>query len=158
MTVLENIDQMKRMAEILIKHSFPTVSAVDEDIISPLKQRVLVVDGYEITVYYSICKYRKDLILKTVQIYSRNMTYLPFRLLCKIAKLFFGETFPSFSYVDDYRFPDSAEARKVYVWSIYCDEDKIISFEENPIFSNLKLSQFENFCYYSVNGNHLKFF
>ncbi len=158
MDVLENVEQMKRMTELLIKHSFPSVSPVDEEIISPLKQRILVVDGYEITLYYSICKYRKDLILKTVQIYSRNTTYLPFRLLCKIGKLFFGEEIPSFSCVYDYRFPDSAEARKVYVWSIYCDENGVMPFEENPIFPNLKLSQFENFCYYSVNGNVLKFF
>jgi len=151
MTVLDHVKQMKGMAEILTEYSFPSVSPVDEEAISLLKQRIVTIDGYEITLYYSKCNYKNDIVLKTVQVYSRTMTYLPFRLLCKIAKIFFGSEEPGYIDMSDSKLYGTPDSRQVYIWTVYYDKNGIIPFEKNPIFSDLFRCEFEGFVYYKVN-------
>src|SRR3954469_8090995 len=116
MTASDHINQMKGMADILVDYSFPTVSPIDEEAISILKQRIFIIDGYEVTIYYSKSEYKNEVSLKTVQVYSRTMTYLPFRLLCKIAKMFFGNEEPGYMDVSDSRVYGTPESRQVYIW------------------------------------------
>ena len=142
---------MKEMAEILVDYSFPSVPPMDEEAISVLKQRIITLDGYEVTVYYSKSTYKGDTVLKTVQVYSRTMSYLPFRLLCKIAKMFFGSEEPGYLDVSDSRLYGTPESRQVYIWTLYYDKNGIIPFEKNPIFSDLSRCEFEGFVYYKVN-------
>ncbi len=138
------------MGDLLVEKSFPISSPIDEEAISILKQRIITVDGYEITLYFNKCKYKNNIILNTVQIYSRNTSYLPFRLLCRIAKLFFGNEEPGFINLADPKNYGSPEARQVYIWTVYYDKNGIVSFKENSIFSELIRCEFEGFVYYKV--------
>lgn len=131
-SVVEHVKQMKGMAELLAKKSFPTVSPMDEEEISVLKQRIITLDGYEVTIYCSKSSHN-GITLDTVQIYSRNMSYLPFRIVCKVAKMFFSIE-PGFMDISDSRLLGTPEYRQIYIWTTYSNQDGIIPFEKNPLF------------------------
>ncbi len=141
---------MSSMADILVDRSFPMVPPEDEEDISLLKQRIITVDGYEVTLYHNKCRYNDNVVLKTVQIYSRTMTYLPFRLLCKIAKMFFGDEEPGFIDVSEPRLYGTTESRQIYIWTVYENEKGIIPFGKPSEFFEFSRCEFEGFSYYKM--------
>ena len=107
--IQNSIDSMKAIADQLIPYSFPVVSFEEEQKVLCLKNRVIQVDGYEISVCFSRADYERH-ILETIQIQSPHVPFIPFNIVCKVGQLFMGQKY--LSYVDFFR-----NNRKVYCWA-----------------------------------------
>jgi hypothetical protein len=106
----DEIDQMKAMSEMLIPYTFPAVDFKIEQEILLLKQRTLVVDGYEMLVIFSKAKY-EEYFLESVQLYGTFAPFLPFTMVCKLGRAFLGSY--NLSYIEFFK-----GVRKVYCWTI----------------------------------------
>lgn len=115
----EMIKETKALGEILMQYSQPKVSRADEDVIQCLKTREITVDGYSILISYSKNDWPGHY-MEVLQITGKYTPFLPFSLICKIGKKFFGETHLSF--VDFMK-----EDRKTYCWTVASDKN------HNPI-------------------------
>ena len=129
------INEMRALADHLVPYSFPIVDYSEEQDILVLKQRTIVVDGYEIIVCLSKSKYEQEkYYLTTLQIQSNEFPFLPFYLVCKLGNIFFGEE--HIAYVDFLK-----GFSKVYCWVVQDDFfDKRIS-QKNVN----KITNFEDF-------------
>lgn len=107
-------DDMYNMAEMLIRHTWPIGKFEDEKDVLCLKQKIVDVDGYEIILCFSRADYG-DFYVDSLQIQSCRTPFLPFRIVCKMAKLFFGENMVS--YVEFFK-----SNKKVYCWVIKHDD------------------------------------
>lgn len=142
----ETVEQMKRMADMLVPHSFPKVESYDtEQQILCLKTRVVIVDGYEIVLCFSRADYDKY-ILETLQIQSQQAPFLPFNVVCKIGQMFFGTK--HLSYIDFFRFN-----RKVYCWAVKSVEGRLLSPAKQATPAN-----FEGFEFYMLNPGSVDLF
>jgi hypothetical protein len=140
---LETIGRMKRLGEILTPYSFPIKSAIDEEEITVLKQREMMLDGYRLVVYFSAARYGTYK-LETVQLFARCATFLPFYVVCKVAGLFLGCDHLNLVELIHHKNGVDETSRKVYVWSVYRDETgQAIS---NPYMSG-KVRNFEGLSY-----------
>lgn len=101
---------MKGMAELLVPHTFPVVDFKAEQDIILLKQRSIVVDGYEIVVCFSRADYG-DYFLESLQLQSAFAPFLPFNIVCKLGRAFLGSE--NLSYIEFFR-----NNRKVYCWTL----------------------------------------
>jgi hypothetical protein len=119
-TELQNtIDSMKSMAEHLLPYTFPNVPFEEEQQVLCLKQRSILVDGYELSVCFSKADYKKH-ILETLQIQSSHVPFIPFNVICKVGQLFMGQK--ELAYIDFFRFN-----RKVYCWATKNSGDRRLS-------------------------------
>jgi hypothetical protein len=107
-TLDNQVESMKKMAVILCPYSHPKVKN-DEDI-SYLKQREIVIDGYTVVISYSRSDY-EGMYLDIVSFTGRHMPFLPMPLICKIGKRFLGDKELTFS-----EFLKSG--RKFYSWMV----------------------------------------
>lgn len=107
----ETIEQMRAMGEQLIPHNGPA-SEMDLHV---MKTRDVTVEGYELVLYYTKTKYENHF-TEILQIYGKNAPFLPFFLVCKMAKKFLGPA--ELSLVELFR-----GNRKVYCWTVNVDED-----------------------------------
>lgn len=98
------------MAEILVPHTFPLVDYEEEQDVLILKQRQITVDGYEVIVMLSRADYKKYHMV-SFQVQSATSPFLPFNLVCKLAKSFLGPKY--LSYVEFLR-----AGKKVYCWTL----------------------------------------
>ena len=130
--IKENVLQMKKMARRLVPYTFPKTSFEDEQQVAVLKQRNLVVDGYEMMVCYSEALYPKYY-LKSLQIQSIYAPFLPFVLVCKMGRHFLGPN--NLSYIEFLR-----NNRKVYCWTIKTRNGKLL-----PPDKETKLGNYEGF-------------
>ena len=144
MTLDEHVNQLKKVCNQLIPYSIPKGTIEDELDLLPLKSGVIVVDGYDISVNLSISDYEKYS-TETIQIQGLFTPFLPFFLVCKIAKAFLGEE--NLSYAEFIR-----NNRRIYSWIVRKRGNKIlkpagkVSWDEydgfkyaitNPGFANL---------------------
>ena len=81
-----------------------------------LKQRSIAVDGYETMLCYSDAQH-KEYLLSSLQIQSSHGPFLPFTVICKIGKEFFG--MKKLSYIEFFR-----NNKKVYCWTIKSRDGK----------------------------------
>jgi len=144
-TLQDTVREMKRMGELLIPYTIPKVSLEDENRIKILKQRNITVDGYDIIVSYSKSEY-KDHLLEIVQIQSEFVPFLPFNVVCKIAKAFLGSD--CLSFIDFVKID-----RKLYCWILQRSKngDCILSADS-------KSRSFDGFEFYSMNPNAVNFY
>jgi hypothetical protein len=151
----EHVEQSTAIARHLVNYSFPVVSPQDEEEISCLKQREITVDGYEIVVYFSISNYL-DVQLRTLQLFGKYFTFLPFSLVCKIASKFLGDK--ELSFVEVMHFNQgmvNEYSRRLYVWTVYFKDEEPIC---NPFVTEFKPCTYEGFRYSHLDRNQIKFF
>lgn len=103
------VAEMRAVGEVLVKHSFPLMPGDAEEDISILKTREMLIDGYEVTIYYSKSEYPSH-ILETFQIFGQRVPFLPFHMVTKIARKFLGES--HLSLVEVY-----VNNKKLYIWT-----------------------------------------
>lgn len=103
------------MGEHLISYTFPQATLEAEKDIKVLKQRTIVVDGYDIVVCYSKSEY-DDNFLETLQIQAEHYPFLPFSVVCKIGVKFLGDDCLSLIEV-------VKSGRKLYCWTIAVDKE-----------------------------------
>jgi hypothetical protein len=142
-----HVREMRALAEHLVPYNFPKAPADWEDDINILKAREVTIDGYSVVVHFSKADYG-DHYLETLQILAKNAPFLPFVLLCKLAKAFLGDK--ELSLVEVIR-----DNRKVYCWTLTVDKDG------NPIPSPFQQEsepcQYEGFRYSYMQPDQVKF-
>lgn len=144
----EHVMEMKNLGEVLISHSHPQVPIHDDQIINVLKMRDIYVDGYYLVTHYNKCDYNTHY-LQTLQIFSKNTPFLPFNLVCKIAKRFLGEEFLSLVEV-------FANGKRVYCWTLISDRkgNPIL----NPECENGEGCNYRGFEYVQMNPKYVNFY
>lgn len=89
-TIEQHVSEMKETANFLAEYSWPKTSMIDERHIICLKQREVIIDGYDVVLHFSVNNYDMHT-MHTFQIYSRYSSFLPFSLTCKVAEKFLGK-------------------------------------------------------------------
>jgi hypothetical protein len=107
------IEGMKRMAIMLVPHSYPN-KPEDSDI-NFFKQREIVVDGYTLVVSFNRCDYQ-GVYLDVLSFTGKYMPYLPMPLLCKVGEAFLGNKELTFNEV-------LRSGRKFYSWMVLYKAD-----------------------------------
>jgi hypothetical protein len=105
---------MRNLGDLLAEFDFPQVQGGAEDDISPLKARDIVVDGYEVAIYYSKSILSDDRAVECLQCLGQRSPFLPFHVVVKIAKEFLGDKYLGF--VDVF-----INNKKVYCWIVHTD-------------------------------------
>lgn len=147
-TLNQHIEEMKRMGDHLIPYTFPQASLETEKDIKVLKQRNIVVDGYDVVVCYSKSEY-DDNFLETLQIQAEHYPFLPFNVVCKLGVKFLGDDCLSLIEV-------VKSGRKLYCWTIAIDKADglcIIPDEEASV-----PCTFEGLDFSSVNPDSVNFY
>lgn len=157
LTLDDHVRQMKQMGTLLLPQSFPLGKPEDEDVISCLKQREIVVDGYDLVLYFNRCRYL-DVDLETLQMFGKYFSFLPFRLACKVAYKFLGDKELSFIEVTHYKTPNVMDeyARKIYVWAVYYNNQN--QPIPSPFAKKSSLCNYEGFSYLQVDKEQVAFF
>ncbi len=106
----QHVSELRAVSETLVEHSFPRVSADEDSEVDLLRNRQILVDGYDVHVTFGISDYDRYRV-ESVQIRGVHTPFLPFSLVCKIARYFLGDQ--SLSYIDVVQ-----DNRKVYCWSV----------------------------------------
>ncbi len=106
----ETVAQMKRMGDILMPYTYPLRPKSEAEDIAFLKLHEIMLDGYHLFVQYNKSDYGEYL-LESVEILAKNTPFLPFVLVCKVAKAFLGDQ--HLAYVDFWH-----ENRRHYCWTL----------------------------------------
>jgi len=112
----EIVESMRSVGETLIPYNYPksvTPSLGQEDELLFFKKKSVVVDGYNIDLYYQKSDF-DEYFAETLQIYAQYCPFIPFNIAVKLAKKFLGGH--NLSLVEIYK-----EGRKIYVWTVYVD-------------------------------------
>lgn len=119
MRLIQEVKEMRKMAETLLPHTYPNVPFKEEYEVLPLKCRNLLVDGYDIVVNFSISDYNKYFV-ESLQIQSAYSFFLPFTLVCKVARNFLGS--------DNLAFAEfTKNNKKIYCWTVRIKNGKAIN-------------------------------
>jgi hypothetical protein len=110
----EQIINLKRLGERLMAYNYPLGSRSDEDVLSPLKMGTFCIDGYDVEIHYSKADY-KSYYLESIQIMGKNNPFLPFVLVCKIARRVLGDE--ALSFIEFF-----SDSTKVYCWTRSVDK------------------------------------
>ena len=143
----DHIAEMKHLGNILVPYNYPVVTIEAENEINVLKTREVMVDGYTLVLHYSK-SFCEDHYLLTLQIVNKYSHFLPFSLVCKVAKRFLGE---DLSLVETFQ-----DNRKVYSWNyIQSLDGKFI----NPYESQEDEQKiYEGFKYRHMNPENVNFY
>ena len=146
-SLVQHVAEMRALGKILVPYNFPKAPAEWEDDLNVLKSRELIVDGYDVVLHYSKADY-EDHYLETLQVLGKNCPFLPFALVCKLAKIFLGEA--ELSLVEIFR-----ENRKIYCWTLTVDRD------DHPIPSpyptEVERCSYQGFQYCYMNPDQINF-
>jgi len=113
-TLAQHVKEMKGMGDHLITYTFPQAPLESEKDIKILKQRDIVVDGYDVVVCYSKADYGEN-ILETLQIQGEHYPFLPFNVVCKLGIMFLGDDCLSLIEI-------VKTGRKLYCWTLATDK------------------------------------
>lgn len=150
-----HIREMRVLASLLSPHSFPEVSPKDEEVIAPLKQREVSVDGYDVVVFFSTCSYGQ-VRLETLQLYGKDFSFLPFTVICKLARRFLGDE--GLAYVEVMHHGKDGgfdgDSRKIHIWTVYYADGQRIS---SPFAKELKSCHFDGLRYAQMTRDEINF-
>jgi hypothetical protein len=132
-----------------VPFNFPQVPVVEENQITFLKSRELLVDGYSIIIYYNKANWNSHF-METLQIVGKYIPFLPFCLICKIGKRFLGDQYLSF--VEIFR-----DSRRIYCWTLIRDRERtpIPLINEHVQFKDCS---YEGFSYRCLNPKEITFY
>lgn len=114
MNLDRHIKELRACGEYLAPFNFPKGTLEDDSDFLFLKLREIVIDGYNIIVYYNKAEWLNNKLI-TLQIMGKYTPFLPFSLVCKIVKRFLGDK--NLSFVDF-----MLENTKVYCWTLILDD------------------------------------
>lgn len=139
------IKEIKRLGREMISLSYPKVTTEEDDILTPLKMNPLTVDGYEIVVHYNISEF-DEYFSETIQIFGSYEPFLPFNLICKVAKKFLGTKHLNFVEV-------IKDGKKIYCWTTNLNK------KGKAIASNVKSRNctFEGLNYCHIDKGQVRF-
>lgn len=134
----KTVMEMRRMGDFLMPYTYPLAPKSYADDISPLKLRSVVIDGYPVFVQYNKGDYDKYY-LESVEIIGQDAPFLPFFLVCKIAKAFLGEEY--LAYVSFF-----VDNRMHYCWTMARDKEEGGPMP-GPYKVDMEVNEFEGFEY-----------
>jgi hypothetical protein len=141
----EEIINLKRLGEKLMIYNYPLGSRSDEDDLSPLKTGAFCVDGYDVVIHYSKADYQKYY-LESIQIMGKDDPFLPFFLVCKIARKVLGDEALSFiEFLSD--------SNKVYCWTRSIDKIGNLMYPPQD-----DECSYEGFNYACIKPNEVNFY
>lgn len=107
----QHIKEMKGMAQLLVSYG-----QSEDDDVSVLKQREIVVDGYTICVHFSRSEHKHDnTYIDIVSFTGKYMPFLPMTFVCKIGEAYLGNKELTFTELLN-------NGRKYYSWLVlYCN-------------------------------------
>lgn len=94
------------------------------DELAVLKQRDIVIDGYDITVYFNKT-YVNNLVIEVLQICGRYFTFIPQHILDKVSYVFFGDKETVCEENLDCDNLD-ANSRKIYMWASFISQGSLV--------------------------------
>ena len=133
-SLAQHVKELRDVGDLLVKYTFPLADFKLEQEILLLKQRTLMVDGYDIHVCYSKADYG-DYILESLQLHSVYAPFLSFAVACKVGRSFLGSS--DLSFIEFLR-----NNRKVYCWTVKTKNGKSI-----PADKRNKSMTFEDFSF-----------
>lgn len=142
------VEKMRSFGEFLVPYNFPRVPQEEEEAINCLKTRDVHVDGYNLILHYSKAEYEHNYV-ETLQILGKYSPFLPFGLVCRIGKRFFGEEYLSLVEI----FKDN---RKIYCWTLITDREG--TAVPNPHQGELDRRIYEGFSYRLMNPSNVNFY
>lgn len=145
----EIVDEMRNLGEILVPYNYPLAKPDSiEDKLAFFKEREAIIDGYPIFLHYQKSDYESHF-MKTLQVYGKNSPFLPFFVICKLAKSFLGDQYLSLVEL----FSDN---RKIYCWSLCVDRnDQPIP---TPYDMEVEQCEYEGLHYAYMQPNQVNFF
>jgi hypothetical protein len=146
--IQETIDRMKRLGEMMASKTFPNCDIGEDEDLIILKSTEILIDGYTVILFYSVSDY-PDQKMKTLQIHSKNHNFLPFNIVCKVAKKFLGEKYISLLEI-------LSGNKKIYCWTIVCDKKDAPIM--NPYNENYIKKEFGDFNYYLMEPDKINFY
>ncbi len=144
-----HISQMRSMGEFLMPFNQPKGDAEDEEAIDILKDREITVDGHELVCSYSKADFG-DHLTESLTIFGQWSGFLPFGMVCKVARRFLGDE--HLSLVDHYR-----DGRKWYVWTV-CRSRDDVAIPSPYKDSKAEDQEFEGFRYKCMNPDTVNFY
>lgn len=110
----DSVVRIRNIGEILMPYTYPLApKSLDE--VSFLKLNEMMIDGYELYIQYNKSDY-EDYFLESVEIIGKNAPFLPFVVVCKIAKAFLGSEYLSYLHF-------FGKNRRHYCWTLAKDMD-----------------------------------
>lgn len=109
----QHVKEMRALAIRLVPFTHPKL--LDDEDVSFLKQREVVVDGYTMIVHYSRADY-EGVYLDIISLTGKYMPFLPMPLLCKMAEKFLGDK--ELTFVEFIK-----NGRKLYSWMVLCKKN-----------------------------------
>lgn len=113
-----------------------------------MREREVVVDGYTIFVHYQKTDVGRQQ-LETLQIFGRNNPFLPFNLICKLAKKLLGSE--NLCLVELFK-----NDRKIYIWSLFLDKNG--ESTPSPFADEYESCEYEGLYYSYMQPNQVEFF
>ena len=110
----ENIREIKSFGNFLMPYSKPKVSQEDDTAIDVLRVREVTIDGYSVVLHFVKNDWPTHY-SEILQITGKYIPFLPFSLVCKIGRKFFGDK--HLSYLDM-----AKDDRKIYCWTLATDK------------------------------------
>lgn len=133
----EIVAKMRSMGEMLVEYTYPLTPKADAEDIACFKLREVMVDGYELYIQYTKGDYG-EYYLETVEILAKHTPFIPFVVVCKIAKAFLGDK--HLSYVNFF-----ADNRRRYCWTLARDKDD--EPMPGPYRVEMETEEYEGFVY-----------
>lgn len=152
----QTVGEMRALAKQLLPYSFPLASHEVEADIAILKKREIVVDGYDVVVYFNNADY-EDKILETLQVFGQHFSFLPFYLVCKLARAFLDDEKLSLTEVmHSATGKIDKSCRKIYAWTLYYDAhgNRI----DGPFAATATPDTYEGFGFSRIASQDVKFF
>ncbi len=142
----DSIKDLKKLGNHLVPYNFPLSGKLNEDdALQPLKLIEVTVDGYEVVVHYNKSDYN-EFYTETLQVFGKYCPFLPFYLVCKIARFCLGNKHLSF--IDVIK-----EDKKFYCWTL----NTKLSGKAIPNKNLGEICIFEGFRYGHIHPSQVKF-
>jgi hypothetical protein len=139
------ISEMRIVAENLTPVTYPKVSLQHKSDAESLKQRHIVIDGYDLIVHFNRANY-DTCYVETLEIGGVHIPFLPMYLVCKLGASFLGNH--ELKYSEAFK-----NGRKIYLWTIAVDKRGCpITLDTK----RLKVGKYENFEYLYLPGELLR--
>jgi len=152
----ETVRQMRSLALTISPYSFPHSTHQDEIDLACLKQREIEVDGYDLGVHFNIADHGKFK-LESLQVFGKYFTYLPFRVVAKVAVAFLGDKELTLAEIMHSRSVDiDKHCRKIYLWTVYFNSDG--ERTSSPFYKRSKEVEVDGFKFYRVAEREFNFF
>lgn len=145
-TLDELVAEMRTVGEQLIPYNYPNSERGLEAYMNGVKVKEFMVDGYSLILHYSKADY-KDHYTEIVQMYGKNIPFLPFNMVIKIGIKFLG----SHNLLLTEQINDG---QKIYCWTVVLDK-KGKPIAHNRYSAQAEALEYEGFKYGLLNANQV---